>query len=133
MQLIREYIKLFWFLLFVIDILSKYVWVVPVNSKRVVTITNAFQKILDEPNSKPNIIWLNKDSEVYSKLIKSCRYDNDIEIYAIFNQGKPVVARRFIKMLKTKILKYMTSISKNACIDKFDVIVNEYNKTPYNN
>ena len=133
MQLIREYIKLFWFLLFVIDILSKCVWVVPVNSKRVVTITNAFQKILDEPNSKPNIIWLNKDSEVYSKLIKSCRYDNDIEIYAIFNQGKSVVARRFIKMLKTKILKYMTSISKNACIDKFDVIVNEYNKTPYNN
>ena len=132
MQLIREYIKLFWFLLFVIDILSKNVWVVPVNSKRVVTITNAFQKILDEPNSKPNIIWLNKDSEVYSKLIKSCRYDNDIEIYAIFNQGKSVVARRFIKMLKTKILKYMTSISKNACIDKFDVIVNEYNKTPYN-
>ena len=132
MQLIREYIKLFWFLLFVIDILSKCVWVVPVNSKRVVTITNAFQKILDETNSKPNIIWLNKDSEVYSKLIKSCRYDNDIEIYAIFNQGKPVVARRFIKMLKTKILKYMTSISKNACIDKFDVIVNEYNKTPYN-
>ena len=133
MQLIREYIKLFWFLLFVIDILSKCVWVVPVNSKRVVTITNAFQKILDEPNSKPNIIWLNKDSEVYSKLIKSCRYDNDIEIYAVFNQGKSVVARRFIKMLKTKILKYMTSISKNACIDKFDVIVNEYNKTPYNN
>ena len=133
MQLIREDIKLFWFLLFVIDILSKYVWVVPVNSKRVVTITNAFQKILDEPNSKPNIIWLNKDSEVYSKLIKSCRYDNDIEIYAIFNQGKSVVARRFIKMLKTKILKYMTSISKNACIDKFDVIVNEYNKTPYSN
>ena len=119
-------------MLFVIDILSKCVWVVPVNSKRVVTITNAFQKILDEPNRKPNIIWLNKDSEVYSKLIKSCRYDNDIEIYAIFNQGKPVVARRFIKMLKTKILKYMTSISKNACIDKFDVIVNEYNKTPYN-
>ena len=133
MQLIREYIKLFWFLLFVIDILSKCVWVVPVNSKRVVTITNAFQKILDEPNSKPNIIWLNKDSEVYSKLINSCRYDNDIEIYAIFNQGKSVVARRFIKMLKTKIFKYMTSISKNACIDKFDVIVNEYNKTPYNN
>ena len=133
MQLIREYIKLFWFLLFVIDILSKYVWVVPVNSKRVVTITNAFQKCLDEPNSKPNIIWLNKDSEIYSKLIKSCRYDNDTEIYAIFNQGRSVVTRRFIKILKTKILKYVTSISKNACIDKFDVIVNEYNKTPYSN
>ena len=70
MQLIRKYIKLFWFLLFVIDILSKYVWVVPVNSKRVVTITNAFQKFLDEPNSKPNIIWLNKDSEIYSEINK---------------------------------------------------------------
>ena len=67
------------------------------------------------------------------KLIKSCRYDNDTEIYAIFNQGRSVVTRRFIKILKTKILKYVTSISKNPCIDKFDVIVNEYNKTPYSN
>ena len=45
------------------------------------------------------------------------------------NEGKSVVAERFIRTLKTKIYKYMTSISKNVYIDKLDDIVNEYNNT----
>ena len=47
----------------------------------------------------------------------------------IHNEGKSVVAERFIKTLKTIIYKYMTSISKNVYIDKLDDIVNEYNNT----
>ena len=55
--------------------------------------------------------------------------DNNIEMYSAHNEGKSVVAERFIKTLKTKIYKYMTSISKNIYIDKLDDIVNEYNNT----
>ena len=47
----------------------------------------------------------------------------------IHNEGKSVVAERFIKTLKTIIYKYMTSISKNVYIDKLDDKVNEYNNT----
>ena len=50
-------------------------------------------------------------------------------MYSIHNEGKSVVAERFIRTLKTKICKNMTSISKNVYIDKLDVIVNEYNNT----
>ena len=50
-------------------------------------------------------------------------------MYSIHNEGKSVVAERFIRTLKTKIYKYMTSISKNVYIDKLDDIVNEYNNT----
>ena len=50
-------------------------------------------------------------------------------MYSIHNEGKAVVAERFIRTLKTKIYKYMTSISKNTYIDKLDDIVNEYNNT----
>ena len=50
-------------------------------------------------------------------------------MYSIHNEGKSVVAKRFIRTLKTKIYKYMTSISKNVYIDKLDDIVNEYNNT----
>ena len=50
-------------------------------------------------------------------------------MYLIHNEGKSVVAERFIRTLKTKIYKYMTSISKNVYIDKSDDIVNEYNNT----
>ena len=55
--------------------------------------------------------------------------DNDIEMCSIHNQRKSVVAEKFIKTLKTKIYKYMTSVSKNMYIDKLDYIVIECNNT----
>ena len=55
--------------------------------------------------------------------------DNDIEMYSIHNEGKSVIAERFIKTLRTKIFKYMTSVSKNVFIDILDDIVDEYNNT----
>ena len=50
-------------------------------------------------------------------------------MYSIHNEGKSVVAERFIRTLKTKIYKCMTSVSKNVHIDKLDDIVGEYNNT----
>ena len=50
-------------------------------------------------------------------------------MYSIHNEGKSVVAERFIRTLKTKIYKYMTSVSKNVYINKLDNVINEYNNT----
>ena len=50
-------------------------------------------------------------------------------MYSTHNEGKSVVTGRFVRTLKNKIYKYMSSISKNAYIDKLDNIVNEYNNT----
>ena len=50
-------------------------------------------------------------------------------MYSTHNKGKSVVAERFIRMLKSKIHKYMTSISKNVYSDQLDDIVDEYNNT----
>ena len=52
-----------------------------------------------------------------------------VEMYSINNEGKSVAAERFIRTLKTKIYKYMTSVSKNVYIDKLDDIASEYNNT----
>ena len=54
---------------------------------------------------------------------------NDIEMYSTHNEGKYVIVERFIRTLKNKIYKYMTSISKNVYIDKLGDIVNKYNNT----
>ena len=113
----------------VIDIFSKYAWVVPLKGKKSITITNAFQKISKESNKKRNKIWIVKEGEFYSSSVKKWLKDNDIKMYSIHNKEKSVVAERFIRTLKTKIYKYMTSISKNMYIDKLDDIVNEYNNT----
>ena len=50
-------------------------------------------------------------------------------MYSTHNEEKSVVAKRFIRTLKNKIYKYMTSVSKDVCIDKLDNVVNEYNAT----
>ena len=55
--------------------------------------------------------------------------DNDISMYSTYNEGKSVVAERFIRTLKNKIYKHMTAISKNVCFDVLDDIVDEYNNT----
>ena len=50
-------------------------------------------------------------------------------MYSLHNKGKSVAAERFIRTLKTKIYKYMTSVSKNMYINKLDDIMGEYNNT----
>ena len=80
-------------------------------------------------NKKLNKIWVDKGSEFYNSHFKKWLKNNSIEMYSTHNQGKSVVAERFIRTMKNKINKYMTSISKNVYIEKLDDIVNEYNNT----
>ena len=103
MQLISKFNKGFRFLLCVIDIFSKYAWVVPLKDKKGISIVNAFQKILKESDRKPNKIWVDKGSEFYNNSFKKWLKDNDIEMYSTHNEGKSVVAERFIRILKAKI------------------------------
>ena len=53
----------------------------------------------------------------------------DIELYSTHNGKKSVTAERFIKILKIKTYKYMTSISKNVYIDELDNLVNKHKNT----
>ena len=96
-MVISKFNKGFRFLLCVNDIFSKYAWVVPLKNKKGITITNAFQKILDRSNRKPNKIWVDKGSEFYNSPFKKWLKDNDIEMYPIHNDGKSVVAERTLK------------------------------------
>ena len=129
MQLISKFNKKFRFLLCVTDICSKYAWVIPLKDKKGTSIVNAFQKRLKESDRKPNKIWVNKGSEFYNNSFKKWLKDNDIEMYSIYNDGKSVVAERFIRTLKTKIYKYITSVTRNVHIDKLDDTADEYNST----
>ena len=84
--------------------------------------------MLDRSNCKPKKIWVDKGSEFYNRSMESFLQNNDIETYSACNEGKSVVAERFIRTLQ-KIYKYMTSLSKKVFIDKLDDIVKKYNNT----
>ena len=107
---------------------SKYAWVIHLKDKKGTSIVNTFQKIIAE-RRKPNKIWVDQGSELYNQSFKDFLKINNIEMYSTFNEGKYVVAERFIRTLKNKIFKYMTAISKNVYFDVLDNIVNKYNNT----
>ena len=129
MQLLSRYNKGIRFLLCVIDIFSKYACVTPLKDKKGISIVTAFQSILKQSNRKPNKIWVDKGSEFYNASFKKWLQDNNIVMYSTNNEGKSVIAERFIRTLKSKIYKHMTSISKNVYIDKLNDIVDKYNNT----
>ena len=90
-------------------------------------IVNAFQSIFKKSDRKPNKIWVDQVSEFYNNVFKNFLKDNDISMYSPYKEGKSVLAERFIRTLKNKTYKHMTSISKNVYYDVLDDIVNKYN------
>ena len=108
---------------------NKYAWVSPLKDKKGIRVTNAFQKILKRFNHKPNKVWVDKGSEFYNRSLISFLHHQNIEMYSTHYERKSVVTERFIRTLKNKIYKYMTSILKNVHNDKLDEIINKYNNT----
>ena len=69
---------------------------------------------------------------IFNNKFKNFLKNNDIEMYSTHNEGKSVVAERFIKTLKNKIYKHMTTIGKNIYFNVLDDIVKNYNNTIHN-
>ena len=104
MQIIKQIQQRIKYLLYAIDLLSKCVCVVPLKDKRGITIVNAFQKIISKER-KLNKIWVDQDSEFYNNIFKRFLKINKIAMYSTYNEGKSVVAERFIRTLKNSCFK----------------------------
>ena len=115
-----------------IDLYSKYAFVIPLKDKKGISVANAFDKMIKQSERKPNKIWVDQGSEFYNNNFKKWLSDNIIIMYSTYNEGKSVVAGRFIRTLKNKLYKHMTATGKNAYYDVLDDIVNEYNNTKHN-
>ena len=97
-----------------------------IKNKKGTSIVNAFKKIISE-GRRPNKIWANQGIEFYNNSLKDFLKTDNIEMYSSYNEGKSVVAERFIRTLKNKIFKHMAAISKSVYFDVLDYIVNKYN------
>ena len=75
---------------------------------------------------------MDQGSEFYNRIFNKWLSVNDIIMYSTFNEGKSVVAERFIRTLKNKLHKHMTATGKNVYYDVLDDVVNEYNNTKHN-
>ena len=102
MQSLSKKYKGIKYLLCAIDLFSKYAFVVPLKDKKGISITNAFNQIIKQSNRKPNKIWVDQGGEFYNHVFKKWLSSNDIIMYSTFNEGKSLVAERFIRTLKNK-------------------------------
>ena len=107
MQSLSKYNKGIKYLLCAIDLFSKYAWVIHIKDKKGTSIVNAFKKTISEKSEakskgrrKLNKIWVDQGSEFYNKSFKDFLKINNIEMYSTYNEGKSVVTKRFIRMLK---------------------------------
>ena len=102
------------YVLCAIDLYSKDAFVIPLKDKKGISIVIAIDKIIKRSKRKPNKIWVDQGSEFYNRVFKKWLSDNDIIMYSTFNEGKSVVAERFIRTLKNKLYKHMTASGKNV-------------------
>ena len=72
---------------------------------------------------------VDQGGEFYNNVFKMFWKINNIEMYSTYNEGKSVVAGRFVRTLKNKIFQHTTAVSKNVYFDVLNDIVNKYNNT----
>ena len=119
------------YLLCAIDLFSKYAFVIPLKYEKRISIVNAFKKRINQSNRKLNKIWVDQGGEFYNNVFEKWLSDNNIIMYSTYNEGKSVVAERFIRTLKNKLYKHMTATGKKVYYDVLDDVVNKYNNTKH--
>ena len=97
------------YLLTIIDVFSKYAWIMPLKTKTGKDITKAFDYIIKGGGRKPSRLWVDKGTEFYNKTFKKYLEENSIHMYSTHNEGKAVVVERFNKTMKTWMWKYFSA------------------------
>ena len=110
------------YLLTVIDVFSKRVWIIPIKQKTRKEIAGEFSKIFE--NRRGSKLWVNKGSEFYSKDVRK-----QVELYCTENEEKYCVIERFNHTINEKNYKYFLANSTRKYIDVLDTLVDEYNNT----
>ena len=110
------------FLLLVIDIFSKYGWIVPLKNKKGETVANALKTIFKE--RKPEKLWTDKGREFYNKDVKDL-----VELYSTENEEKSSIVERWIRTMKEKMWKYFTDNNTYNYMNVLPNLVKDYNNT----
>ena len=122
MKAFEDYNDGYTFLLLVIDIFSKYGWIVPLKNKKGVSVAKALENIFQE--RKPEKLWTDKGTEFYNKDVKKL-----LDIYSTENEEKSSIVERWIRTMKEKMWKYFTDNNTYRYIDILPDLVEDYNNT----
>ena len=114
----------------VLDVFSKYGWIVPLKDKKGETVMNAFKTILKE-GRKPEYLWTDKGKEYYNKHVNELLDKNGITLYSTENEEKSSVCERWNRTIKTKMWKQFTVQGNTQYLDMLPKLVKQYNNTKH--
>ena len=115
------------YLLTVIDVFSKYGWIVPLKDKKTESVSSAFDRIFKKSKGKPEKLWTDKGSEFISKHFKEFLKKKNITLYHTENEEKSSVVERWNKTMKNKMWKMFSANNNTVYWDKLDKLVDDYN------
>ena len=116
------------YLLMVIDVFSKYGWIIALKDKKTETVSKAFDDIF-KSKRKPQMLWTDKGSEFISKKFKNFLKKEGIKLYHTENEEKSSVVERWNKTMKNRMWKMFTVNNNTVYWDKIDKLVNDYNNS----
>ena len=131
MDKLSKWNKGYKYLLTIIDVFSKYAWVIPLKDKKGTSITNNFNNIIINDKRKPKYLWVDNGSEFYNKTFNDWLNKNDIKMYSTFNEGKAVIIERFNRTFKNKMYKQFTVQGNTQYLDMLPKLVKQYNNTKH--
>ena len=130
MQQFSKWNKGYRYLLMVLDVFSKYGWIVPLKDKKGETVAEAFKKIFKE-GRKPQYLWTDKGKEYYNKHVKELLDKNKITLYSTENEEKSSVCERWNRTIKSEMWKQFTVQGNTMYLDMLPKILKQYNNTKH--
>jgi len=112
----------------VLDVFSKYGWIVPLKDKKGETVSEGLKTIFKE-GRKPQYLWTDKGKEYYSKHVKELLDKNKITLYSTENEEKSSICERWNRTIKNKMWKQFTVQGNARYLDMLPKLVKEYNNT----
>jgi len=118
------------YLLTVIDVFSKYGWIVPLKQKSGAAVAEAFQSIFSQ-GRQPEKLWTDKGKEFWNKDLKALLESRSISLYSTENEEKSSVVERWNRTMKENMFKYFSANSTRIYIDVLNDMVDKYNNAKH--
>ena len=128
-QNLSEYNEGVRFLLVIVDVFSRFLWVRTLKDRKAKSVIDAFKDVLSGPR-QPKAIRTDKGSEFYNRYLQQYLRERDIKIFYALNETKANFAERYIQTLKKRLYRYFTHLQKYRYLDILQDVVRSVNDTP---
>lgn len=129
MQNLAEHNEGMRYLLIVIDVFSRFVWVVPLRRKTASYVVEGFEKIFSMTEARPGLIQYDEGKEFVNNQVKEFFRENTIKVFHVYSDQKAAIAERFIRTLRGMITRYLHHKHTLKYIDVLDKLIENYNNT----